>query len=88
MKEAIKTGHWYKPAVKIFEKCKLEFTEQNGVIIKGNRIVIPSKLRSEIIEIVHQGHIGISKAKAALREKVYWPGIDKEVEEQFGNCLA
>ena len=32
------------------------------------------------MEIVHQGHIGILKSKAVIREKLYWPALDKDVE--------
>lgn len=67
---------------------KLEYTEQDGIVLRGNRIVIPNKIKSKILEIAHQGHIGISKAKAALREKVQWIGMDKDIDEQFGKCLA
>ena len=30
----------------------------------------------------------MSKAKAALREKVYWPGLDRDVELKLGQCIA
>ena len=39
--------------------------------------------------IVHQGHLGITKTKSLMREKVYWQGMDnKEVENFINECIA
>ncbi|UYV84124.1 K02A2.6-like [Cordylochernes scorpioides] len=37
-----------------------ELTVQDGIILKNDRIVIPNKLRAEMIMKTHQGHIGIN----------------------------
>ena len=52
------------------------------------KIVLPSKLRRRAINIAHEGHQGIVKTKQLLREKVWFPGIDKEVQEVVGECIA
>lgn len=45
-------------------------------------------LRSRTLNKAHQGHQGIVKTKQLLRSKVWWPGIDKDVEKLVGDCLA
>ena len=35
-----------------------EMTVQNGLILKGTRIVIPKKIKLNILEILHTGHLG------------------------------
>ena len=41
------------------------------------------KLRERILSTAHQHHLGIVKAKGLFREKVWWPGIDKNVEQMI-----
>jgi hypothetical protein len=38
--------------------------------LKETRIVIPQLLAEKVIDLAHQGHQGIVKTKALLREKV------------------
>lgn len=35
-------------------------SQLNGVIRRGNQIVIPSSLRVEILERIHHGHMGLT----------------------------
>ena len=43
-------------------------------------------LQPRTIDIAHEGHQGISRTKQLLREKVWFPNIDKMVEEKITNC--
>ena len=38
-----------------------ELTIEDGLILKGERIVIPPTLRPEILDILHKGHLGQEK---------------------------
>ena len=58
------------------------------MILRGNRIVIPSKLREKAVDLAHVGHQGIVKTKSLIREKVWFPGRDKMVKDKVDNCLA
>ena len=74
-REAIKTGR--------FEKCKGyapaagELCVIGPLVLRGTRIVLPRKLRSQAISLAHDGHPGIFGTKRSLRSKVWWPGIDR-----------
>ena len=54
--------------------------------MRGPRIIIPSKLRKQTLNLAHEGHQGIVKTKARLREKVWWPGIDRDAELLVKSC--
>ena len=38
------------------------------------------------MELAHEGHQGIVKTKVRLRSKVWWPGLDKDVENLCRRC--
>ena len=56
-------------------------------MLRGTCIVIPHALTQTIIDIAHEGHQGITKTKQLLREKVWFPGIDRFVEKTIRDCL-
>ena len=40
-----------------------ELSELNGIILRGERILISTSMRKEMLERIHQGHMGIEKSK-------------------------
>ena len=65
---------------------KLELCESNGIVLRENRIVLPYAFHEKAITIVHQGHLGMEKSKQLLRSKVYWKGMDKDVNDTIAEC--
>ena len=47
---------------------------------------MPQSLWNKTITLAHEGHQGIVRTKARLRERVWWPQIDKQVEEAIRAC--
>ena len=70
-----------------FKKIKEELSIANGVILRGSRIIIPKSLQEKIVKIAHEGHLGIVKTKQFLRSRVWFPGLDKLVEQIINNCI-
>ena len=56
--------------------------------MRGTRIAVPLSLRSEVLQIAHEGHLGMVKVKTRLLEKVWWPRIDKDVETTCRTCIC
>jgi hypothetical protein len=65
---------------------KDELSLQDGLLLCGARVVIPSKGRRQVLEILHESHPGISKMKALARSVVWWPGIDQDIESRVNGC--
>ena len=65
-----------------------ELSTYNGIIFKGERIVIPPQMRDRILRILHQAHLGMVKTKQRARDMVYWPGLNGQIEEMASKCPA
>ena len=68
-----------------FYSRKDELTVHQGCIKWGSRVVVPTKLRRQVLEVLHESHIGVVK-KALARSYILWPGIDREIEELARGC--
>lgn len=63
-----------------------ELTCHDGLIMKGQKLIIPKALRSDILELVHIGHKGVEKTLRRARNIVFWPRISQEITELVLNC--
>jgi transposase InsO family protein len=52
------------------------------------QVVLPSSLRPQVLQELHDrlGHQGLDRTLAMLRQRVYWPGITKDVEHYVKQC--
>jgi len=85
--KTVQTGDWSNPTLNNYAKIKDEISVYNGVVLKQNRIIIPNSLREQAIALAHTAHQGIVKTKQLAREKIWFPGIDKMIEEQLKTCI-
>ena len=87
LSEAIAHNNWLDPEVKSFLNVKDELSVCNGLILRNHRLVLPHSLQNKAVDLAHTGHQGIAKTKMLLHEKVWFPSIDKLVEEKVKTCL-
>ena len=45
-----------------------ELTVEDRLVLKGTRIIIPDKKREEILNLIHEGHLGLNKCKMRTKE--------------------
>ncbi len=78
-------------ALQSFRTVKDELTvsvsNRGEAVMRGKRLVIPNSLQSRTLELAHEGHQGITKTKALLRSKVWFPRIDNMVEDAISKCI-
>jgi transposase InsO family protein len=97
--EAVQTGRWDKAmnreninrsTITSFYKIREELSvvESGDLLLRGTRIVIPSQLQQQVVELAHAGHQGMVKTKALIREKVWFAGINELVEKTIRSCMA
>ncbi|XP_063907429.1 uncharacterized protein K02A2.6-like [Zophobas morio] len=63
-----------------------EYTLLDGILFRKDRVLIPSSLRSHILNELHETHLGITKTKQLARRYVYWPSIDRDIERLVKGC--
>lgn len=64
-----------------------ELSVHDGLVVRGSRIVIPEKMRSDTLERIHEGHQGLSKCRDRANTSVWWPGIASQITHRVENCM-
>ena len=60
----------------------------DGVVMYRDRIVIPQKLRKNVLASLHSAHQGIAKMTSRAGSSVYWPDITKDIESTRKGCTS
>ena len=58
------------------------------VLLKGDLVVIPEVLITEMLDLLHEGHLGTTKMKQLIRSCCYWPGSSKSIDEYVRRCQS
>ena len=96
----MRTGQWFK--IKDIKDCEVYIKELQALrsisgelvtygdtsLLRNTRIVLPSELRKRAIQIAHEGHQGITKTKAFICSKVWFPGLNDKVDHAIKECAA
>jgi len=61
---------------------------ENGVLLMDDKIVIPEALKERVITRAHEGHLGIKLTKSLLRNRYFFPLMDKLINEQMESCIG
>lgn len=71
---------------KPFFNRKTEITTDAGCLLYRYRVIIPVTLQGLIIKEIHEGHLGMNKMKNLARNYVYWPNLDRDIEQLVRAC--
>ncbi|XP_026288983.1 uncharacterized protein K02A2.6-like [Frankliniella occidentalis] len=74
------------PVFEAYKRKGIELTLEVGCLLWGSRVVIPTVLREQVKYLLHSEHLGESKIKMLARSHVYWPDIDKDIEDFVKKC--
>ena len=69
-----------------YARCQHELSTEAYCLLWGIRVVIPKKYQAQLLEELHSEYQGVSRMKAIARSYLWWPGLDKELEECARNC--
>lgn len=63
-----------------------EISVIDGVLCRGEKVIVPAVLRGRLIMQAHFSHSGIVKMKSNMRQLFWWPGMDGEIERHVRQC--
>ena len=71
-----------------FKDVFQELWQYNGILMRGDKIVIPDSLHADAVALAHEGHQYIDKTLKLLRETCWFPGMRKMVDAYITSCIA
>jgi len=80
-----KKQKWPTEIVK-FQPFQREMYIQEGSLMKQEKLVLPENLRKRALSLAHRCHPGMSTMKNILRQGLWWPNMDREVESFVKSC--
>ena len=73
-------------ALKPYWSARGELTTAHGILLKSTRVVVPSAMKLQVLDKIHEGHQGIVKCRERAKTSVWWPGLSREVQDMVENC--
>ena len=63
-----------------------ELMVDDGLVMRGTRVVIPLQQQEDMLQQLHAGHSGIDATKRRARELMYWPTMNKNINYMVARC--
>ena len=63
-----------------------ELSTDDGMLLKGPRLIIPGELQEEYLSRLHEGHLSANKVQENAKQHMYWTGIDADIEDYTKRC--
>ena len=61
---------------------------EDECLLREMRVVIPAAYQGAVLKELHTSHQGIVRMKSLVRIHVWWPGVDKDIEQMVSRCEA
>ena len=58
----------------------------NGVLYKGDRVIVPTALRKEMMKRIHASLQGQQACLRRAKDALFWPGMSSQIKEAVSNC--
>lgn len=85
--KALDTRCWSSELFR-YQAFEKELGVIDGIVVRHDRIVLPKKLRPRALQIAHRGHPGVVAMRRNIREKIWWPCMDRDVAEAVQECAG
>ncbi len=63
-----------------------ELSVDQGCLLWGMRVIIPTRYRNAVLQDLHATHSGIVRMKSFARSLLWYPGLDKDIETTAKRC--
>ena len=69
-----------------FRNAQTEMSSMRGVLLRDNRVIVPTALRTKVLKLLHASHLGMTRMKSLARLHVWWPNIEADIERCCKQC--
>ena len=69
-----------------FWSFRQETSEEDGLLYKNHRLIMPYSERLQTLKVLHLGHYAVDKMQLRALETVYWPAINKDILKYYQSC--
>lgn len=59
---------------------------ENNLLFLNDRLIVPKNLVGNMLKILHEYHMGITKTRLRAKCNLYWPSMDKDIKQMVSNC--
>ena len=63
-----------------------KLTIEEGVLLEGNKVCIPSEIHDRTLYGLHDSHCSVEKMTHLTRTHVYWPRVNKDIADSVSHC--
>jgi len=74
--------------LRAFFERRHEISIEADCLMWGLRVIVPGTLRQQILKELHCAHPGMVRMKEVARSHVWWPNMDREIEELVRACTG
>ena len=64
-----------------------ELTVVDGMVVRGERLVIPEELQASVVQLAHEGHPGFERTLGLMRESTWFPGMSSMARSYVETCV-
>jgi hypothetical protein len=74
--------------IKPFYAFRDELVIVDDVVTKGDKVVVPTKLRENYMQQAHQGHLSTDAMKRRMKDVMFWPMMNSDIENYVKKCAV
>ena len=76
----------YPDLIKPYWNVRHVLSEHEGMLFRGEQIVVPYSYQKKALTCLHTGHLGIVKCTERAKTTLYWPGYVRDIQEMVEKC--
>ena len=75
------------PRITQYWNFRDEISYFDGLLLKGEKVIVPRSMQKPIIEQIHQkSHLGINKCINRLKDVFFWSGMSAQIKDIISQC--
>lgn len=75
------------PQITHYWNFRDEISYFDGLMLKGEKVIIPKSMQKSVIEQIHQkSHLGINKCINRLKDVFFWSGMSAQIKDIVSQC--